>query len=414
MKNPLSFVALAVFALLGAAFSASRALAPPAFHEVATFKVSGKVAEIVDATPDAKTLIYTDSARREIGFVDISVPEKPRQIATLNVGGEPTSVSIAPNGKIALVCVHGAPDKLLAISLATRRVLASWKLRAQPDSTAISHDGRFAAIVIEAERRDFKKPIPQAPAGSVVILEMRGAAKNWKLKDVALTNLPLRFPTDPEPEYVSFNARNQVAVTLQENNGIAIIDAASARVVRAFSLGNVTHAADTKNDGKISFTDKIVNAPREPDHLKWTPRGNLITANEGDYDFGLKPNQFAGGRGFSIFSPTGKLIYDSAAALEMEVAQAGLYDDKRSDVRGIEPEGIGVGTFGGRALAFIGCERARCVLVCDLSNERTPRILQVLKTGKKPEGILALPQRNLLVTANEGDGTLSIFRCGTR
>ena len=184
----------------------------------------------------------------------------------------------------------------------------------------------------------------------------------------------------------------------------------SARVLRAFSLGTVTHAADTRNDGKISFTDKIVGAPREPDHLKWTPRGNLVTANEGDYDFDLKPQQFVGGRGFSIFAPSGKLLYDCGAELEKAVARAGLYSDKRSPVRGVEPEGVAVGTFGGRAMAFIGCERAHCVVVYDLSNEPAPRLLQVLRTGKKPEGVLALPQRNLLITANEGDGTISIFR----
>ena len=39
-----------------------------------------------------------------------------------------------------------------------------------------------------------------------------------------------------------------------------------------------------------------------------------------------------------------------------------------------------------------------------------PELLQLLPTGDRPEGLLAIPGRDIFVTANEGDGTLSIFR----
>ena len=38
-----------------------------------------------------------------------------------------------------------------------------------------------------------------------------------------------------------------------------------------------------------------------------------------------------------------------------------------------------------------------------------PKFIQILETGERPEGLLAIPRRGLFVTANEGDGTISIF-----
>ena len=57
------------------------------FVPVATYQVSGEVAEIVDATPDGKYLIYTDSEEQEVGMVDITDPTDPTEVQTVGVGG---------------------------------------------------------------------------------------------------------------------------------------------------------------------------------------------------------------------------------------------------------------------------------------------------------------------------------------
>lgn len=53
----------------------------PSFAHVGTFDVrtnaGSQVAEIVTASRDGRTLIYTDSAGRLIGFVDIASPASP-------------------------------------------------------------------------------------------------------------------------------------------------------------------------------------------------------------------------------------------------------------------------------------------------------------------------------------------------
>jgi DNA-binding beta-propeller fold protein YncE len=404
----LSGVALALAGCGGGSNSTPNSAAPT-FKSLSTFKVTGDVAEIVSASPDGNTLIYTDSERRELGFLDASNAASLSQSGTLGVNGEPTSVAFTKDGRFALAVVAGA-NELNVVNTQTRASVRRIALGGQPDSIAISPDGTFAAIAIENQRQNEDAPMPQAPAGYVVVVKLTGEPAAWTTKRVNLAGLPgLRFPTDPEPEFVAINAQNQAAVTLQENNAVAIINLQSGTVVRTWSAGSVTHAADTKDDGKIAFTDTITNSRREPDGIAWTPGGNLITANEGDYDLDLQDGQFTGGRGFTIFSPTGTVLFDVADGLEQEAAKAGVYADGRSDNKGVEPEGVEVARISGRALAFIALERADAVAVYDISSENAPRFVQILKTGKSPEGVKFLPNRNLLVTANEGDGTVSVF-----
>ena len=387
------------------------------FEPVATYQVSGAVAEIVSATPDGLVLVYTDSESQEIGFVDISDPANPTELATIAVGGEPTAVAITPDSAHALVTVNGDEDDgqsdHLAVfdlgALGNAPVLLS--LGGQPDSVAVSPDGRYAAIAIENERDEDVEEgaMPQSPPGFLTIVDLVGSPGDWTTREVNLEGYG-RFPTDPEPEFVDINAANQVAVTLQENNHIVIVDLASGIVTGDFTAGTVTHLADLEDDDQILFDDLLEDSRREPDAIGWTPRGNLVVANEGDYDLDV---DFVGGRGFTIFSPSGQVLFDSGAELEWHLAAAGFYDDGRSDAKGSEPEGIEIGTYHNHTFLFVGMERADpgAVAVYRLTgNEANPVFVQVLETGARPEGLLAIPQRALFVSANEDDGTISIFQ----
>jgi hypothetical protein len=398
-------------ALAAVAFNSS-ALAENPFKPLATYTVSGEVAEIIKATPDGNTLIYTDSASQVIGFVDITNPASPVEIGTVSVAGEPTSVAVTPDGDFALAVVHGTPDHLAVIDLDNPEAAPVIRvLGGQPDSIAISPDGLYAAIAIENERDETvnEGAMPQSPAGFLTIVDLVGDPVDWDLRDVSLTDVADRFPTDPEPEFIDINDDNLAAVTLQENNYIVIIDLPSGDIVSDFSAGSVTHKADLLDDEVIRFKDLLVDSRREPDAIHWTPGGNLAVANEGDYDLDV---DFTGGRGFTIFSPSGDIVFESGETLEKEVAKAGLYDDSRSDSKGTEPEGIEIANYGGKSYLFVGMERAKpgAVAVYELKREDSPKFLQVLPTGGRPEGLLAIPERNLFVTANEGDGTISIFQ----
>lgn len=83
-------------------------------------------------------------------------------------------------------------------------------------------------------------------------------------------------------------------------------------------------------------------------------------------------------------------------------ARLGHYPDKRSDAKGVEPEGMEVATFGDARYIFILEERASLAAVYrDTGSD--PEFVQALPSGVAPEGAVAIAARNLFVTANEAD-----------
>ena len=85
----------------------------------------------------------------------------------------------------------------------------------------------------------------------------------------------------------------------------------------------------------------------------------------------------------------------------MKIAAAGHYPDKRNK-KGIELEGVEVATFGDTQYIFVASERASMIGVYKDTGAE-PEFVQLLPSGVGPEGLVAIPSRNLLVTANETD-----------
>ncbi|MCC6983716.1 MAG: esterase-like activity of phytase family protein, partial [Bauldia sp.] len=265
------------------------------------------------------------------------------------------------------------------------------------DSVAISPDGAFIAVVIENERDEEVNDgaIPQLPSGSLAILPLAAGAPDCAALEFAdLTGIAEIAPTDAEPEFVSINADNVAVVTLQENNHIALVDLATAAVVGHFSAGSVDLAGiDTEENGIIDLTGSADGRLREPDGVKWLDTGRFVTANEGDLD--------GGSRGFTIFNADGSVAYEAGASVDQLAVRLGHYPEHR-DSKGVEPEGIEIGAFGGDSLIFVGTERASLVAIYkDTGSE--PEYLQSLTGGIGPEGLLAIPERGLFVTASETD-----------
>lgn len=283
------------------------------------------------------------------------------------------------------------------------------------------------------------------------------------------------FAQDVEPEYVAISSDSQKAwVTLQENNGIAEVDLVTGTILKINPLGTkdinlANNAMDPSDqDSKISLGTWPVRSFFLPDAISYfsaSGNGYLITANEGDareysaFDeqarvssLTLDPTAFPtaadlklpanlgrlrvtktagnsggvytelygfGGRGFSIYNAsTGARVYDSGKSLEEQViaANLNLYDDGRSDDKGVEPEGVTVGMINGKPIAFVGMERADAIAIYDVTNPAAPQFLQLFKTGDAPEGVLFVPAENspngrsMLVVSSEGDGTVKIYQ----
>eukprot|EP00659_Diplonema_papillatum_P003286 gene3286-5151_t len=104
------------FALL--AFLSLAGHADSAFNRIASFPVclldnpacsdQATSAEIVTASTDGMTLIFTDSPAHRLGFIDISDPAAPAAAGVVALSGEPTSVTVV--GDFIVVAVNTAAN----------------------------------------------------------------------------------------------------------------------------------------------------------------------------------------------------------------------------------------------------------------------------------------------------------------
>jgi len=407
MHRSLVVGALAAILLSGTALGASAA---EYFDRIASFPITANlpadadmkaetVAEIISASEDGRLLVYTDSPRKALGFIDIADPAQPKAGGMLVLGGEPTSVKVV--GKAAYVAVNTSESftnpsgKLLRVDLASRKISAECSLPGQPDS--IAANAGILAIAIENERNEDLNDgaLPQLPAGALVVGSLDGDELDCAaLRTVDMTNLASVAGEDPEPEFVDVSSEGKIVVTLQENNHIVVVDGKTAQVETHFSAGQVDlRNIDTKKDGRIDLTGALDGVPREPDAVRWLDADRFVTANEGDWK--------GGSRGFTIFNKDGSVAYESGASLEHEIVSLGHYPEKRNK-KGIEIEGIETGLFGQDRLIFVGSERASVVAVYR-DTGAAPELLQILPTGIGPEGLLAIPSRDLFVATSETD-----------
>lgn len=408
------FVGLAAMALGAQAQDLTEPGNQGPFQRVASFPIfentsvdNETVAEIVTSALRGTQLVYTDSQLEKVGFIDINDPANPLPAGVVDLPGEPTSVAV--RRKFALVCVNTSEDfvntsgSLEVIDITTQQIVRSIDLGGQPDAIAVSPNGRYAAICIENERDEdlgSGEP-PQLPAGYLVIVDLIGSPDNWTTRDVDLTGVADLFPEDPEPEFVDINGAGFAAVTLQENNHVAIVFLPTGQVVADFSCGTVDlDDVDVNENDLIQPEDSLKAVPREPDAVTWISPFALATADEGDL--------FGGSRGFTIWSIFGDTLFEAGNSVEHLVTRAGHYPEDRSENKGNEPEGIEFGQFGNDRLLFVGSERSSVVAVYGLganplTGGQDTQLLQLLPTGVAPEGLHAIPSRDLFVVSCEDD-----------
>ncbi|RRB04989.1 alkaline phosphatase [Larkinella rosea] len=399
-------------------------------NSVAVF--GGKLAIALEAT--------NKQANGSIIVVDASTLALIKQVT---VGALPDMITFSPDGKYIVTANEG-----------------------EPNPAYTSDPVGSISIINVADNYSVKTLTFDAFAGSLSTL----AAGGFRVYGPGAS-----FAQDIEPEYVAISSNSKKAwVTLQENNGIAEVNLEAGTILGINPLGTkdislANNAMDPSDqDSKISLATWPVKSFFLPDAISYFSAGGngyLITANEGDareytaFDEQVRVGSLTldgtvfptaadlklpanlgrlritktagnsggvyntlygfGGRGFSIYNAaTGARVYDSGKSLEEQVIASGLnlYDDSRSDDKGVEPEGVTVGTINGKPIGFVGMERADAIAIYDLSNPTAPQFLQLFKTGDAPEGVLFVSPENspngrsMLVVSSEGDGTVKIYQ----
>jgi hypothetical protein len=404
--------------------------------------------------------------------------------------------SVAVKGGVAALAVENTADRtrpgvVVFHDVRTlRRVGEPVTVGALPDMLTFTPDGRRVIVANEGT------PNPRIagsllsaddPQGSVSVIDVR----TRHVSTVPLTpSIPgyaeLRLfgagysAYDPEPESITVDRSGRHAyITLQEANGIAVLDLRRLAFERILPLGTKDYSADgneldaTDRDGGGSGTGRIelqrglpLKGLYQPDTIaSYRHRGHtyLVMANEGDARdngdadsedevrasaLGVTDPLFAranlsrlesqpggpyvmfGARSFSIRDTQGRVVYDSGSLLDREAIRRGLvpgadatsiantlYDDGRSDNKGMEPEGVALLRVKGRTLAFIGLERGKtgqsAVAVFDVTSPHDVHFLDMIVSDgdTSPEGLTAFKAQGrwFLAVANEVSDTTSLF-----
>lgn len=406
-------------------------VAPAAVNSVA---IHGGIAALaVEAAPDR-------AKPGSVIFVDTLMGRRLGEPVT--VGALPDMATFTPDGRMLLVANEGTPNP-----------------------------------------RTAGQPCPEDPPGSVSVIDMRTRAVTTiplsptipgyaELRQFPATGngstRPDMCPYDPEPEYIAVDHSGfRAYVGLQEANGVAVLNLWTRRFERIIGLGLKDFNAPgngidpNDRDGAVALQDVPVKGLYQPDAIaayQFWGRTFLVMANEGDArDNGSSDGEDErrgsagdpsieyvpdssplarltmsnvessrsnlvsfGGRSFSIRDASGRIVFDSGNRLDAEAIARGVYDDGRSDNKGVEPEGVALMHIDGRVLAFIGLERTTksAVAIYDVTNPYDVTFLDMIVSegDVSPEGLKALRvgNRHFLAVANEVTDTTSLFEIRLR
>lgn len=357
----------------------------------------------------------------------------------------------------------------------TRTLLTVLPAGATPDMVTFTPNGQRLLVANEGERVG-TGDAQRDPEGSVTIINVQGPtafveatvrfpdsdAETGELRAAGVRIAPgKRASVDLEPEYISVSDDSRTAyVSLQENNAVAVLDVQRGRFVRIFGLGlkdfgvagNEIDPTDrdfvTGSSGptRKELRSVVARGLFQPDavvaYRANDGRDYLVMANEGDarndesdetrasalgvggerarltvskIDSTAENLVAFGARSFSIRDAEGRLVFDSGRQLDELAIERGIYDDTRSDNKGVEPEGVAVAKIHGRTFAFIGLERTvnAAVAVYDISDPAAAVLVDVVvnRGDVGPEGLLAFEDRgrHYLAISNEVSHTTTLL-----
>ena len=388
---------------------------------------------------------------------------------TIQVGATPDQVVFTPDGSRILIAneaeaVSNASNAPGSISI----IDVSGGAAAATIQSTISFAGlnggeaalRSAGLPIFAGQQagndiepEYITVSPDGTRAYVTLQEVNGVAV------IDLTNTALTAPIAILPlGYVDRNlAGNQFDPSDQNGINLANWNVRSLLqpdAIASFTVGGVTYFV-TANEGDARVGTGLVdeirlgNAGYDLDNTLFPNEATLklntnlgrlnVLTNIGDTDGDLDFDQIytEGGRGITIFRQnadgtitkvreTGgefERIIAANYASRFNIDSGGTAVDDRSDNKGPEPEGVTIGTFNGRTYAFVSLERAGGVIVYDVTDpananyvsyipavaptaggDSAPEVITFIDAASSPTGTA------LVVTANEGSGTVTVYR----
>ena len=386
--------------------------------------------------------------------------------------------SVAVHNGLAAVAIENGTDRSLPgtiklFNTGTRQLAAgtnSITVGSLPDMVTFTKDG--SRLLVANEGTPNLNTAGNAytgtdPLGSVSVINMatRSVTATAGFAGVPVSGSNVRGSSvvgvDFEPEYIAVNqAGTKAFVSLQEANAVGVLDLQSNSFTKVIGLGTKDFAQprnyiDPNDQDSIKqLRSTNVKGLYQPDGIALYERNGqtyVVMANEGDTlesetdkkrvsavtalkngspadvqrlsisvpDSSVGNLVTFGARSFSIRDEDGNLVFDSGNQLDDEAIKRGIYDDARSDDKGVEPEGVTVLEIDGRTYAFIGLERTTkgAVAVYDITDPANASFIDMIVTDGdvSPEGLITFRANGqaYVAIANEVSGTTTAYAIGS-
>ncbi|MDO6491922.1 MULTISPECIES: choice-of-anchor I family protein [unclassified Cellulophaga] len=259
-------------------------------------------AEISAYDKVSKKLFVVNPNNNEVSVWDLSSPESPSKLTPIALTGTPNSVATY-NGLLAVAVENAnkqANGKIVTYNTDTQVLEQSYAAGALPDMVTFSPDGKYIISANEGEPND---DYTIDPEGSITVVDLTKkevvqlSFAGFNGQDID-NNFRVFGPgatvaQDIEPEYVAVSKDSRFAyVSLQENNGMAVVNLNSKSITQVFGLGVKDHMltdnmldASNKDDIVGNFKNWPVKGFYMPDAITYASingTGYIISANEGD------------------------------------------------------------------------------------------------------------------------------------
>ncbi|MFC4097388.1 choice-of-anchor I family protein [Euzebyella saccharophila] len=253
---------------------------------------------------DAKTnkLFIVNPNEDEVSVWDISNPAMSVKLSGIPLNGTPNSVAVH-KGLLAVAVEDAnkqANGSIVTYDTETLQMVEAYTAGALPDMVAFSPNGNYIVAANEGEPND---DYTVDPEGSISVIDLKknevatlyfaNFSQEGIGNDFRVFGPGASFAQDVEPEFVAISDDSRYAyITLQENNGIAVVDLKSMSITNVYGLGTKDHSlpmnsldASNEDDMVGNFQNWPVYGFYMPDAIAFAKvKGGeyLITANEGD------------------------------------------------------------------------------------------------------------------------------------
>lgn len=367
-----------------------------------------------------------------------------KYILSANEGEPNDDYSIDPIGSVTIVTVSDFASVTLDFTAfnSQESALAAEGFRVSGPQADLAHDVEPEYIAVSGDSKTAYVALQENNGLAIINLESKSitALKGLGFKNYAATGNTVD-PSDEVEDEIEFRSvpANIYGVYMPDGidvfevNGQTYVISANEGDGREYISDDEEAACEAKggdfdeDDGCVVYLDEERIKKYDLDPAAFPDaetlqedenfgRWKAMWTNGDENGDGLYEKLYTyGARSFTIWDANGDLVADSGDEMELEVVKAGLYDDGRSDDKGVEPEGVVVGEVDGKMIAFVGLERVDAVAVYDVSTPASPQFLSILEVGDAPEGLVFIHAKDsptgksILIVSCEDDGTVWAF-----